>query len=100
MGGLLDLVRLKPVKEGPRPVGFLRPHRRQHPVEVTDLGKKFLEMDKHGPAEPPHVAELPAHLAFCALHADPFSAVPDTGRLIDGDEPVLELAVPADIDPR
>ncbi|OQC70896.1 MAG: hypothetical protein BWX50_00753 [Euryarchaeota archaeon ADurb.Bin009] len=99
MGGLLDLVRLEPVKEGPRPVGLLRPHRREHPVEVADLGKEFLEMDEHGPAELTHVAEFPAHLAFCTLHADPLSAVPDTGRLIDGDEPVLKLAVAADIDP-
>jgi len=100
VGGLLDLVRLEPVKEGPRPVGFLRAHRREDPVEVPDLDKEFLQVDKDGAAELAQVAELAAHLALCAVHADPFPAVPDTGRLIDGDEPVLELAEPADIDPR
>ena len=100
MGGLLDLVRLEPIKERPLPVGVLGPHRRQHPVEIADLGKEFLQVDEHRAAEPPQVTELPAHLPLCALHADPLAAVPDSGRLIDRHEPVLQLAEPADVDPR
>ncbi|KAF5028912.1 hypothetical protein DSECCO2_654080 [anaerobic digester metagenome] len=100
MGGFLNLVRLEPVKERSLPVGVIGPHRRQHPVEVPDLGEEFLKMNKHRAAELPQVTELAAHLALCALHADPLPAVPDAGRLVDRREPVLELAEPADVDPR
>lgn len=89
MSCLLDLVCLQPVEEGPRPVEPLRPHRRQHPVEVPDLGKKFLEMHEHRTPEPAHIPEFPAHLALCALQADPLPAVADTGCLIDRCETVF-----------
>ncbi len=100
MGSLLDLVRLQPVKKGPLPVGMLRPHRCQNPVEIPDLEEEFLQVDQDGAAEFAQVAEFPAHLALCAVHADPLPTVPDTGRLIDGNKPVLDLAEPADVDPR